>query len=116
MNWENIGTILTGLATAIPLVIALVNFIIKAYKEKNWSKLLGLAISYMEEAEQKFEDGATRKEWVMAMLMNSAEYIQYPIDKEALSELIDELIAMTNKINVDKEESNDGTATETESN
>ena len=39
----------------------------------------------MEQAEEKCEDGATRKEWVMVMVQTSAEYINYPVDTSALS-------------------------------
>lgn len=103
MNTEQIISLivalLTGLATCIPLVIKLVQYVQKAAQEKNWAALLGLVVSLMEEAETKFNDGATRKEWVMAMVQTSAEYINYPIDTEALSELIDSLCDMTKVIN-----------------
>ena len=50
-------------------------------------------------AEKKFADGATRKEWVMAMVQTSAEYINYPVDIQALSDLIDNLCNLTKKVN-----------------
>lgn len=103
MNIEQIISLivalLTGLATCIPLAIKLVQYVQKAAQEKNWAALLGLVVSLMEEAETKFNDGATRKEWVMAMVQTSAEYINYPVDTEALSELIDSLCDMTKVIN-----------------
>ena len=93
MNAEQIVSIvvaiLTGLAACIPLAV----------KEKNWTHLLGLVVDLMEEAEVKFADGATRKEWVMAMVQTSAEYINYPVDTEALSEMIDALCDMTKIVN-----------------
>ena len=95
-----IVALLTGLATCIPLVIKLVQYVQKAVQEKNWGNLLGLLIDLMEQAETMFDEGATRKEWVMAMAQTSAEYIAYPLDTTALSELIDELVAMTKNINV----------------
>lgn len=91
--------LLSGLATCIPLVYKLVQFVQQASKEKNWSALLGLVIKLMQEAEVKFTDGATRKEWVMAMVQTSAEYINYPVDLNALSTMIDELCNMTKTIN-----------------
>ena len=91
--------ILTGLATAIPLVVKLVEYVQKAVKEKNWNKLLDLVMSLMEEAEKKFEDGATRKEWVMAMVKSSADSINYDIDMEAVSELIESLCEMSKIVN-----------------
>lgn len=94
-----IVAVLTGLATAIPLVVKLVQYVQKATQEKNWGNLLGLLIELMEQAEQMFDTGATRKEWVMAMAQTSAEYIAYPLDTAALSTLIDELVAMTKNVN-----------------
>lgn len=94
-----IVAVLTGLATAIPLVIKLVQYVKEATQEKNWGNLLGLLIELMEQAEQMFDTGATRKEWVMAMAQTSAEYIAYPLDTSALSTLIDELVAMTKNVN-----------------
>lgn len=94
-----IVAVLSGLAACIPLAVKLVQYVQKAAEEKNWGQLLGLLVDLMEEAEQKFSEGATRKEWVMAMVQTSAEYVAYPIDTQALSDLIDSLIAMTKTIN-----------------
>lgn len=103
MNAEQIVSlivaVLTGLAACIPLAVKLVQYVQKAVQEKNWAALLGLIVDLMQQAETKFEDGATRKEWVMAMVKTSATYINYPLDSEALSNLIDELVAMTKVIN-----------------
>lgn len=108
-----IVAILSGLAACIPLAVKLVQYVQKAAQEKNWAALLGLLVDLMEQAEQKFQDGATRKEWVMAMVQTSAEYINYPIDTEALSQLIDSLVDMTNVINAPEEVSlDDGSGTE----
>ena len=92
-------SIVAGLAAAIPLVIKLVQYVQKAIKEKNWGQLLDLVMSLMEEAEIKFADGATRKEWVMAMVSASAESINYDIDLAAISGLIDALCALTKTVN-----------------
>ena len=99
--------VLTGLAACIPLAVKLVQYVQKATQEKNWGALLGLVVDLMEEAEVKFADGATRKEWVMAMVQTSAEYINYPLDTEALSELIDALCDLTKVVNppADEEQS-----------
>ena len=92
-------SIVAGLAAAIPLVIKLVQYVQKAIKEKNWGQLLDLVMNLMEEAEIKFADGATRKEWVMAMVQSSAESINYDVDIAAISELIDSLCDLSNKVN-----------------
>ncbi len=100
MEWMNyVVSILSGLAIAIPLVIKLVEYVKKAIQEKNWNKLLDLTMSLMEEAEKKFDDGATRKEWVLAMVKASADSINYNIDIEAVSDLIDSLCAMSKVVN-----------------
>lgn len=91
--------IIAGLATAIPLVIKLVEYVKKSVQEKNWGQLVSLVIDLMEEAETKFEDGATRKEWVMAMAKAAADSINYKIDEEALSKMIDALCDMTKVVN-----------------
>ena len=100
--------VLTGLAACIPLAVKLVQYIQKAVQEKNWGALLGLVVDLMEEAETKFDEGATRKEWVMAMVQTSAEYIAYPIDTAALSDLIDALRDMTNVVNAPERVEADG--------
>ena len=97
-----IVAILTGLATCIPLVVKLIQYVQKATQEKNWSMLVGLVVKLMEEAEQKFADGATRKDWVMAMVQTSAEYISYPMDTTALSNMIDALCDMASVVNADE--------------
>ena len=97
-----IVAVLAGLATCIPLVLKLVQYVKKATQEKNWGGLLDLVMKLMEQAEKKFADGATRKEWVMAMVQTSAEYVNYPLDTQTLSNMIDELVNLTNKVNVDK--------------
>jgi len=97
-----IVAVLAGLATCIPLVVKLVQYVKKATQEKNWAMLLDLVMKLIAQAEEKFKDGATRKEWVMAMVQTSAEYISYPLDTQSLSEMIDELVKLTNKVNVDK--------------
>uniref|UniRef100_UPI003FEFACAE hypothetical protein n=1 Tax=Dysosmobacter welbionis TaxID=2093857 RepID=UPI003FEFACAE len=107
--------VLTGLAACIPLAVKLVQYVQKATQEKNWSTLLGLVVDLMEEAEEKFTDGATRKEWVMAMVQTSAEYINYPVDTQALSDMIDALCDMTKIVNPPAvEELADGSTTDAE--
>ena len=86
---------LAGLAAAIPLVVQLVKYVQKAVKEKNWPKVIEMVTNYMERAEAMFETGADRKEWVMAMVKASADTINYDIDLDAISKLIDSLCGMS---------------------
>ena len=97
-------SIVAGLAAAIPLVVKLVQYVTAAVKEKNWNRLLELVMNLMAEAEEKFADGAPRKEWVMAMVHASAESINYNVDMEAISELIDSLCDLTKAVNAPEDE------------
>lgn len=91
--------ILTGLATAIPLVINLVKYVQKAVKEKNWNQVVQLVMNLMKEAETKFDNGVDRKQWVLAMIQASADTINYDIDINAISDLIDSLCSMSKVVN-----------------
>lgn len=104
MEWINYAvSILSGLAVAIPLVVKLVEYVQKSIKEKNWNKLLELVMKLMSEAETKFETGADKKEWVIAMVKASADTINYDIDINAVGELIDSLCDMANVVNAPTE-------------
>lgn len=103
MEWyEILISVLTGIATAIPLIIKLVEYIKKAVKEKNWALVLQLVMNLMKEAEEKFETGADRKTWVMSMVQASANSINYDIDMEVIGELIDNLCSLSKEINISK--------------
>lgn len=103
MDWVKIVVdVLAGLAVVIPLVVKLVESVQCATKEKNWNTLLKMTIEYMKTAERKFEDGATRKEWVMAMVQTSAVTINYELDDVAMakiSDLIDSICDAADIIN-----------------
>lgn len=104
-NWmQMIIAVLSGLVTAIPLVYKLVEYIRKAVKEKNWPSMLEKVMSLMATAEKKFESGADRKEWVIAMMKASADSLNYDLDVEALSKMIDSLCDMSNVVNAPAEQ------------
>lgn len=94
-----IVSILSGIAACIPLVVQLVKYVKKSVEEKNWNQLLKLVTNLMEEAEKKFATGAERKEWVLAMVKASADTINYTIDLEEVSKLIDSLCDMSKIVN-----------------
>lgn len=94
-----IVAILTGLATAIPLVINLIKYVKKAVKEKNWNQVVKLVMNLMEEAETKFDNGADKKQYVLSMIKASADTINYDIDMDAISDLIDSLCNMSKVVN-----------------
>ena len=100
MDWvEIVVSILSGLATAIPLVVGLIKYIQKAIKEKNWNKLVDMVMNFMKEAESKFDNGPERKEWVLMMVKASADTIDYDINLIQVSEMIDALCNLTKVVN-----------------
>ena len=107
MNWVQLITaILAGLATAIPLVVKLVNVVQAAVKEKNWNQLLKMMMDYMTQAEKNISSGAERKEWVMSMVTASAPTINYdltPEDEAKLADLIDAICDASKIINNNEE-------------
>ena len=96
---EIVVSILSGLAITIPLVIKLVEFVQQSIKEKNWTKLLELVTGFMQEAEKKFETGAEKKDYVMLAIKASADTVNYDIDMDVVSKLVDDLVAMSKIVN-----------------
>ena len=97
---ELIIEILAGLMIVIPLVVKLIEYVKKSVLEKNWHNLIHLLLNLIATAEEKFDNGADRKQWVIAMIQASANTINYPISEQELSKLIDNLVELTKKVNV----------------
>ena len=97
---ELIIEILAGLMIVIPLVVKLIEYVRKSALEKNWNNLIRLLLNLIATAEEKFDNGADRKQWVIAMVQASANTINYPISEQELSKLIDNLVELTKKVNV----------------
>ena len=92
--------ILGSLVVIIPLVVKLVEYVKKSALEKNWSNLIRLLLNLIATAEEKFDNGADKKQWVIAMVQASANTINYPITEKELGDLIDNLVALTKKVNI----------------
>ncbi len=100
IDWiQTIVSILRDLAFVIPLLVALVVFIKKAIREKNWKVLLKLVTDLMTRAETLYTNGAAKKQWVMDMLAAAQNTINFDIDYDAVGELIDNLCAMSKVVN-----------------
>ena len=97
---ELIIEILAGLMIVIPLVAKLIEYVKKSTLEKNWNNLIRLLLNLIATAEEKFDNGADRKQWVIAMVQASANTINYPISEKELGDLIDNLVALTKKVNI----------------
>ena len=96
--------ILSGIVTAIPLIIQLVKYVKTAIKEKNWNAVLAIVMDLMKQAEDKFDNGADRKEWVLAMVESMSDSINYDIDIEQIGNLIDALCQMSKIVNAPAKE------------
>lgn len=97
-----IVSILSGLAVCIPLVVELVKAVQSTIKEKNWGKIVKVAIDLMTEAERKFTEGAAKKAWVMAGIEVAAKSIDYPYDdaaKQRIGDMIDAICDASKVIN-----------------
>ena len=99
-DWiDLIVALLAGMATAIPLVVKLVQYVKKAVKEKNWARLLELVMKQMEIAEQTLTTGAEKKAYVMAAVSGLAGTVDYEVDLDELNALIDRLCDMSKIVN-----------------
>lgn len=99
---EIILSILSGLVVVIPVVIKLVQALQVAAKERNWDKILVMVMEYMKSAEGMFKDGASKKQWTMAMVQTSAKNIDYPLTDAELakiSAMIDSMCDMAHIVN-----------------
>lgn len=100
IDWiQTIVSILTGVAICIPLAAKLVKFVKQVIRERNWRVLLKLVMDLMEEAEEKYQKGADKKEWVMGMIAASEDTINFDVDYDAVSALIDSLCDMSRIVN-----------------
>ena len=95
--------ILAGVATAIPLIYKLVQYVQDNIHERNWAKLIAVVLDLMEDAETMFDTGAERKEWVVEGVLSLAAFVEYDIDEEELRALIDRLCDMSKKVNAAEE-------------
>lgn len=101
-NWiQIIVSIISGLLICIPLVIKLVEYVIKAIQEKNWQNVMQLVLRLMTEAEKNFETGAERKEYVMDSIIAMKDTLNCEIDMNAISAMIDSICDASKIINAE---------------
>ena len=97
---EIVIAILTGLATCLPLVIKLVQVVKDSVKAKNWTPLMQLVLRLMTEAEENYSTGAEKKAYVIDSIEAIKGTLNYDVDMEAVSAMVDAIIIATKKINV----------------
>lgn len=93
-------SIVAGIASCIPLVIKLIEYVEKVRAEKNWPVVLAEVMKYMAVAEEKFASGVEKKEFVLAMIAEFAKTVEYDINLDAISKAIDDMCQMSKKVNV----------------
>lgn len=94
-------SILVGIAVLIPFVIALVKYVTKAAQDKNWNIIVKMVLDLMVQAEKDYSTGAERKEFVMNQLRVMATTVDFEIDWDKVSDLIDALCDMAHEVNVE---------------
>lgn len=93
-------SILTGITTCIPLVIKLVEVIKETVKSKNWTAVMQLVLKLMAEAEDNYSTGADKKTYVMDSIEAMKDTLNYEVDMDAVSAMIDSIIIASKRINV----------------
>ena len=91
--------IITGLAACIPLVIKLIDFSKKNAKAQNWTALMQLVLKLMAEAEVNYKEGAAKKEYVLDSIRAIESTLNYDVDIDKVSAMIDSIVTATKKIN-----------------
>jgi len=99
IDMDLIVAVLAGLVTAIPLVYKLIQYVKLAAKNNEWGDIVNLIVMYMKDAEMLFEDGDSRKDYVMTKISESSSIVDCPIDMHVISDLIDKLCDMAKVVN-----------------
>lgn len=102
---ELIIAVLSGLVATIPLVVQLVKYVKAAIQEKNWSKVMQLVLNLMTKAEENYATGAERKKYVMDSIESIKDTLNYQVDMEQISVMIDAIVAASKTINAEVVES-----------
>lgn len=98
---EYLPVILVGLAAVIPLIVALVKYVQKAAEDKNWNIIVKMVLDLMVQAEHDYATGAERKEFVMNQMKVMAATVDFEVDWDKVSDLIDALCDMAHEVNVE---------------
>jgi hypothetical protein len=102
---ELIIAVLSGLVATIPLATQLIKYVKAAIQEKNWSKVMKLVLNLMTEAEKNYATGAERKQYVISSIESIKDTLNYQVDMEQISAMIDAIVAASKTINAEVIES-----------
>ena len=95
-----IPQILIGLAAIIPLIVALIKYVDKATESKNWNIVVKMILNLMVQAEQDYSTGIEKKTFVMNQVEVLAKTVNFEIDMDKVSDLIDALCDMAHEVNI----------------
>ena len=118
---QAIISILSGILVLTPLVIKLIDYVKISTKEKNWNQMLKLVNKKWIKMRETtgiaetiqlyslrdsgltgmFDKGADKKEWVINELKAVASTLNYEIDWNVVSEMIDKICDVSKEINVE---------------
>lgn len=97
---QSIVAILVGLGISIPVVVGLIKSVRQNVEEKRWDLLMKKAIGLMITAEDLFETGSVKKDYVVVMLKKTAEELGLPYDEEKVGAMVDAMVELSKQINV----------------
>ena len=99
-DWvELIVAVLSGICVCIPLVQKIIVLTRKNVQEKNWPALMDMVMTYMEKAEGMFEEGSDKKAWVLGAIETSQALVNYDIDMDVVSAMIDQICDTSKVVN-----------------
>lgn len=99
---DSIIAILSGLTVCIPLVFKLIETVKDLINEKKWNILVRNVFILMSDAEEKYQHGVDKKEYVMSGIEIVAKEIGFDYDEEAkakVSAMVDEICDLSRVIN-----------------
>ena len=99
---EAIISILSGVAVCLPLVLKLIETVKELVNEKKWNILVRNIFVLMTDAEEHYQQGAEKKDYVMSAIEIVAAQIGFNYDEEAkskVSTMIDEICKISKEIN-----------------
>lgn len=99
-----LASVISGLAVCIPLVVKLVEAVKDAVKARNVVPMMQTLLNLMEDAEGMFEHGADKKAYVMSMVEQLANSVEYELDMDIISHMIDDLCDMSKVVNAPEQE------------
>lgn len=91
--------VLAAIAILIPVGYSIFRVVSKAFKDKDYAKLLSNALDLIVVAEEKYSNGEDKKKFVLDMLSEIAKKAGIKYDADKLSATIDEIIALSKKVN-----------------